>query len=121
MRDFMKVALAFVLVFLYMLSMTHSVFYSFMALGQIFLCFFAGFLLYRVIFGNFFGSFHIMAIFLLVGIGVDNCFVFNDHFQAALDLDPRFQTDFLARLSWTWKHAARTMGVTTLTTATSFF
>merc|ERR1712151_729894 len=89
-------------------------------MAQIFLCFTLAFIMYRVVYGSFFGTFHIMAIFLIVGIGVDDMFVFLDHFDAALSVDTRYEENLWARLSWTWKHAAAAMGVTSATTAMSF-
>jgi len=121
MGDFLKVGFAFVIVFAYVVFMTESYFYAFMAMGQIFLGFTTGFIFYRVIYGSFFGSFHIMAIFLLLGVGVDDVFVFLDTFEGALQVDARYGKDLWGRLSWTWHHAATAMGVTSLTTAVSFF
>eukprot|EP00928_Gymnodinium_smaydae_P078030 TRINITY_DN6161_c0_g1_i1.p1 TRINITY_DN6161_c0_g1~~TRINITY_DN6161_c0_g1_i1.p1 ORF type:complete len:1184 (-),score=129.57 TRINITY_DN6161_c0_g1_i1:89-3640(-) len=119
--DFSFVAFAFVVVYIYVMVMTGSIFYSTLALAQIFLSFFTGFLVYRIIFGSFFGTFHVMAIFLLLGIGVDDVFVFLDHFVAAIQVKEGYAHDLHARLSWTWKHATTAMGVTSLTTAVSFF
>jgi len=122
MGDFSLVALAFIVVYTYVLIMTQSFFYSTMALAQIFLSFSTGFLLYRLFFGaSFFGVFHIMAIFLLLGVGVDDVFVFLDHYEAAIQVRDDYRKDHFGRISWTWKHAASAMGVTSLTTATSFF
>mmetsp|Transcript_56988 Transcript_56988/g.121076 ORF Transcript_56988/g.121076 Transcript_56988/m.121076 type:complete len:1127 (+) Transcript_56988:65-3445(+) len=119
--DFALVAAAFLVVWLYVMFMTGSIFLSTMAMAQIFLCFFGGFFVYRIIFGSFFSTFHVMAIFLLVGVGVDNVFVFLDHYEAALQANDSYLTDTWGRMSWTWKHAGVAMGVTSGTTATSFF
>jgi len=119
--DFAFVAFAFVVVLIFVMFMMGSLFYSIMALAQIFLCFFSGFLMYRVLYGSFFGVFHVMGIFLLLGIGVDGVFVFNDHFIHATQVDESFKGDLLGRLSWTWRKAAIACGVTSLTTATAFF
>jgi len=122
MQDFALVGLAFLVVWLYVVFMSRSIFLSTMAMVQIFSCFIIGFILYRLFFFNpFFGTFHIIAIFLLCGVGVDDMFVFQDHFEAALHVNPAHADNLWARLSWTWKLSCTAMGVTSLTTATSFF
>eukprot|EP00930_Biecheleria_cincta_P102937 TRINITY_DN9479_c0_g4_i1.p1 TRINITY_DN9479_c0_g4~~TRINITY_DN9479_c0_g4_i1.p1 ORF type:complete len:1108 (+),score=159.52 TRINITY_DN9479_c0_g4_i1:3-3326(+) len=114
--------LAFLVVFLYVMFMTGSLFLAVISMLQIFACFFSGFHMYRLLFGNpYLGIFHVQAIFLLVGVGVDDVFVFLDHFEAAARADPTHKTNLWARLSWTWKYSATAMGVTSLTTAVSFF
>jgi len=120
MGDFSFVALAFLVVWLYVAFMMESIFIATMALLQVFLCFICGLLLYRAVFGSFFGTFHIMAIFLLVGIGVDGVFVMCDNFDAAAAHDARMKTDMWARLSWMWKFSSSAITVTSLTTAVSF-
>lgn len=120
--DAMYLVLAFVAVFLYVMFMTGSLFLAVVSLIQIFACFFSGFHMYRLLFGNpYFGIFHVQAIFLIAGVGVDDVFVFLDHFEAALRADPVHKTNLWARLCWTWKYSATAMGVTSLTTAVSFF
>jgi len=119
--DFMYVIFAFGVVMIFVMFMMGSLFYSIMALFQIFMCFFGAFLIYRLVYGAFFGVFHVMGIFLLLGIGVDGVFVFNDHFLAAPTVDESYNHDMHGRLSWTWRKVSIACGVTSLTTATSFF
>jgi len=120
MQDFMFVALAFVVVWIYVAFMKDSLFLATMALLQVFLCFIWGLLVYRIVFGSFFGTFHIMAIFLLVGIGVDGVFVMSDNFELAAAHDARMSEDLWARLSWMWKYSGNAITVTSVTTTVSF-
>eukprot|EP00930_Biecheleria_cincta_P102935 TRINITY_DN9479_c0_g2_i1.p1 TRINITY_DN9479_c0_g2~~TRINITY_DN9479_c0_g2_i1.p1 ORF type:complete len:1070 (+),score=169.31 TRINITY_DN9479_c0_g2_i1:64-3273(+) len=114
--------LAFLAVLLYVMFMTGSLFLAVISMLQIFACFFSGFHLYRLLFGNpYLGIFHVQAIFLIAGIGVDDVFVFLDHFEAAARADPAHKTNLWARLSWTWKYSSVAMGVTSITTSVSFF
>lgn len=120
--DAQVLVLAFLAVFLYVMLMTGSFFLAAISMIQIFACFFSGFHLYRFLFGNpYLGIFHVQAIFLIAGIGVDDVFVFLDHFEAAARADPAHKTNLWARLSWTWRYSSIAMGVTSVTTAVSFF
>jgi len=118
--DMAKIGLAFLVVGVYMVFMSRSYFQTAMALLQIFACFTSGFILYRILYGAFFGTFHVMALFLLLGVGVDDVFVMMDHFEAAALVDPSFKGNLWARISWTWKHATIAMGVTSGTTIIAF-
>eukprot|EP00448_Togula_jolla_P027373 CAMPEP_0170651520 /NCGR_PEP_ID=MMETSP0224-20130122/46412_1 /TAXON_ID=285029 /ORGANISM="Togula jolla, Strain CCCM 725" /LENGTH=495 /DNA_ID=CAMNT_0010983319 /DNA_START=229 /DNA_END=1713 /DNA_ORIENTATION=- len=62
-----------------------------------------------------------MAIFLLMGVGVDDVFVFLDTYKSVARHDARMNDDLWARMSATMRHAGVAMGVTSLTTSVSFF
>ena len=91
---------------------------------EIFCAFFGGNLIYRYLwptsegFGyvSFFTLFQALSVFVIIGIGADDCFVFNDIWR---DGAGKFKTDS-QRLSHTFVHAGKAMLVTSLTTILSF-
>lgn len=113
-----------VLVYVYMMIQIRSVFVASCAMFQILCSFFGGNLVYRYIFPNddgfgyknYFTLFEALAIFIIIGIGADDCFVF-------LDIWKEYETksvDTVQRLSATWAHAGKAMLVTSLTTFSAF-
>ena len=119
LRDLSFAIVAVLLVFLAIWIHTSSSFLAGTAMLQIFLSFPLAYFFYRIVFRQFyFSSLQIMAIFLLLGIGADDVFIFTDAWkQAPVVLG---QTDLLTRMSWTYRRAARAMTVTSITTAAAF-
>eukprot|EP00736_Rhodelphis_marinus_P004407 Rmarinus@m.19793 len=107
---------SFSFVWLYLVLMTDSVFVASLGLAQIFLSFFPCLLLYRFIFGyEYFGTLNIISIFIIMGIGVDNFFVFLDAWSQYGN-----QPNVLIRLSQTLQRSGSAMAVTSLTTVIAF-
>ena len=66
---------------------------------------------------RYFGVFHILAVFIVLGIGADDIFVFFDTWK-----ESGFKSfpSLAHRLSYAYKRAARAMFFTSITTATAF-
>lgn len=67
----------------------------------------------------FFPYLNMVCVFVLVGIGADDVFVYVDMWKQSYALLPP-ATPLANRVAWTTKRAARAMGVTTVTTAGAF-
>eukprot|EP01065_Artemidia_motanka_P042443 TRINITY_DN569_c2_g1_i2.p1 TRINITY_DN569_c2_g1~~TRINITY_DN569_c2_g1_i2.p1 ORF type:complete len:1280 (+),score=352.61 TRINITY_DN569_c2_g1_i2:118-3840(+) len=124
-----------VFVWLYIVFMNGSWFLGTMGMGQILMAFAPAYMLYFIIGFRYFGTFNVLTIFIILGIGADDIFVFLDTWKQSemdfpvlhhaedvsdeerrrLDTDRRFR-----RMSWTWKRAAKAMLVTSATTMASF-
>jgi len=115
---------SFLGVWAYLSIMTKSCFKSTMGMGQILMSFFTAYFLYRVIFQiKFFGMFNILAIFIILGIGADDIFVYLDTFSQAgvgIDHDDDEKSKLKQQLSNGWRVASKAMLVTSLTTMISF-
>ncbi|GBG25747.1 Protein dispatched-like 1 [Hondaea fermentalgiana] len=104
---------------------TRSVFLGFTSLLQILLSFPTAYFAYRFIVGiEHFGTLQSLAIFLVLGIGTDDIFIFWDAFrQSAVVFAAKADSpDVLVdRLDWAFRKAAGAMLVTSLTTFVAFF
>ena len=70
-------------IFLFMLFMTRSLFITGFGVFSILSSFFIANLIYRFVFQyKYFGIFHVLSIFIILGIGADNIFVFMDTWRA---------------------------------------
>eukprot|EP00736_Rhodelphis_marinus_P004406 Rmarinus@m.19792 len=116
LQGFLLTAGSFAFVWFYLMIMTESVFLASLGLSQIFLSFFPCILLYRYVFGyEYFGTLNIISVFIIMGIGVDNFFVFLDAWSQNGHL-----SDVLVRLSTTLRRSGSAMAVTSLTTVFAF-
>lgn len=120
-RDLSFAIFAIILVFITMWVHTTSAFLASIAMLQIFLSFPLSYFIYYFIFRQaYFSALQILTIFLVLGIGADDVFVFTDAWkQAPLTLGP--DVDLVTRMAWTYRRAVRAMTVTSLTTAAAFF
>eukprot|EP00164_Ancoracysta_twista_P004580 GFYU01006182.1.p1 GENE.GFYU01006182.1~~GFYU01006182.1.p1 ORF type:complete len:1128 (-),score=371.69 GFYU01006182.1:28-3294(-) len=112
--------LSFVFVWFYMTGMLGSWFLSTMGMGQILMSFCPAYMLYFLFGQRFFGTFNVLSIFIILGIGADDIFVFMDTWRQSKGIDPRVSASQLDRMSYTWKRAGRAMLVTSVTTIASF-
>jgi len=123
-QTFVFIALSFLGVWVYLSVMTKSCFKSTMGMGQILLSFFSAYILYRGIFQiKYFGIFNVLSIFIILGIGADDIFVFLDTFSQAglsIDDDGDEKSKYKQQLSNGWRVASKAMLVTSLTTMISF-
>ncbi len=118
----MLLGFSFVFIFLYLWLLTGSLFLTVIGLTQIFMAFFSANLIYRYLwptdqgFGyNYFNIFNVLSLFIILGVGVDNLFVYRDMWVSS-----RTETGYATlagRKSHVYGHAARAMGVTSLTTS----
>jgi hypothetical protein len=106
---------------LFLLGYTRSLLMSFVGLVQVSLSFPVAFFLYKLVFGfSFFPFLNFLALFVIMGIGVDDLFVVIDKWhQAVLRLPPDAPVPTIAAA--VGPDAALTMLLTSLTTAAAFF
>jgi len=99
---------------------TSSFYLAIMGMLQILLAFPVTYFLYYFVFRvTYFSSMHILTVFLILGIGADDIFVFIDAWHQAEVILGRVGD--LQRLSWTFRRASRAMMVTSFTTAAAFY
>lgn len=105
-------------IFILILILTKSLWIAGLAIFSIFTSFITGNLIYNVIYGyQYLGFFHILALFIILGIGADDVFVFYNIWRnSALDEYPTLAH----RLSDVYKRSALSMLFTSLTTAVAF-
>lgn len=112
--SFFPASIGFVL--LYLTYMQDSFFIGLVGIMQILLSFLPGVILYRYMFQQtYLGILNLIAVYIILGIGVANIFVFCDQFNHNLN-EKRFDQ----RLQKTFNTAARAMFNTTATTFVSF-
>ncbi|XP_002736516.1 protein dispatched homolog 1-like [Saccoglossus kowalevskii] len=118
-KDLVLVAGSIAFIFGFIWFQTNSLWITGFAVLGIITSFFCANLIYRYVFDfHFFGVFHILAIFIILGIGADDLFVFMDTWRA---------TEFVEypgleyRLSDAYRRATGSMLVTSLTTSIAFF
>ena len=116
----MALAIAsFIFIFLFMLIQTGSIWITSWGIFSIISSFNIANFIYRVFFDyKYFGVFHVLAIFIILGIGSDNIFVFMDTWK---EHGRNHQnSDLVTRLSMVFKSAAKATFITSLTTTIAF-
>ena len=117
----MDLTLAFIgliIVFIIMCIQTRSLWVTGWALLSVLTGFFIAILIYRFIFDyRYVGIFHVLSIFIMLGIGADDVFVFYDTWKQSGC--KKFKS-LAHRLSYTYRKASLAMLFTSLTTATAF-
>ena len=116
----MALAIAsFVFIFLFMLIQTGSIWITSWGIFSIISSFNIANFIYRVVFDyKYFGIFHVLAIFIILGIGSDNIFVFMDTWKEHGRNHPN--SDLASRLSVVLKTAGKATFITSLTTTIAF-
>ena len=108
-----------IFIFCFIVFHTKSLWISSLAVFSIGTSFLTSNLIYRTILGfRYFGFFHIVAMFIILGIGADDLFVFLDVWK-----NTAYKTypSLAHRLSDSYRTSACSMFVTSLTTAVAFF
>ncbi|XP_021340144.1 protein dispatched homolog 1-like [Mizuhopecten yessoensis] len=116
--DMMLAVGSFGFIFMFMLFQTHSLFVTFFAIFSILTSFFGANMIYRIVFDyKYFGIFHVLSIFIILGIGADDVFVYFDTWRAT----SHDQMESLEqRLSKCYRRASKSMLITSLTTMVAF-
>ena len=105
-------------IFLCILFHTRSLWISGLAVFSIIGSFITGNLIYNIVYGyKYLGFFHVLGLFIILGIGADNIFVFYDMWRAS---DVYEYRSLAHRLSDVYKRAVVSMFFTTLTTVVAF-
>lgn len=116
--DMMLAVGSFGFIFLFMLFQTRSVFVTCFAIFSIMTSFVCTNLIYRIVLDyKYFGIFHVLSIFIILGIGADDVFVYFDTWRATA------HAEFCSldeRLSECYRHASLAMLITSLTTMVAF-
>ncbi|CAL1540358.1 unnamed protein product [Lymnaea stagnalis] len=109
---------SFLFIFIFMLLQTSSLFLTSFSIFSILTSFLGTNLVYRVVLDyRYFGIFHVLSIFIILGIGADNIFVFNDTWRATAH---ERHTSLEERLSSCYRRASKSMMITSLTTFVAF-
>ena len=105
-------------IFFYIWFQTGTFFVTSLAVVSIVFCFFITNVIYRLVLDyRYFGYFHLIAIFIILGIGADDIFVFFNTWKAT---GRRTYPTLEHRLSDCYKRSAGTMFFTSLTTTMAF-
>lgn len=109
---------SFFFIFFFMLFQTGSLFLTSFAIITIMTSFLGCNLIYRIVFDfRYFGIFHVLSIFIILGIGADNIFVFNDTWRGTAHEN---HPNLAERLSSCYRRASKSMMNTSLTTFAAF-
>jgi hypothetical protein len=104
---FVGIGIAAVLVYM-IVHMDYSLFLTVSGLFEIFVSFPASYFFYRVVMNvPFVSVLQFLSIFVILGIGVDDVFVFYDTYDAATKAVGRDLESLTQRLSYAYKHAVR--------------
>lgn len=119
--DSYLIALVFLALFLIMFYHTSSFIISLLTFYEILMAFGFAFTLYNaVLWIPFFPFLNLVSVFLVVGIGADDVFVYFDAWKQSFELLPE-DCSIAQRTSWVLRRAGSAMLVTSITTAASFF
>ena len=114
-------AILFIIIYVLLVYHTGSFWIASCSIFQIMMAFGWGLVFYSVVaWRTFFPFLNLIALFLILGVGADDVFVFVDAWKQSFSLLPP-HTPLDCRLSWVLRRAGGAMMVTTLTTASSFF
>ena len=103
---------------LFMILQTGSLWVTCFSIVAVASSFITSALIYRFIFNyQYFGVFHVLAVFIVLGIGADNTFVFFDTWK---ETGFKHYKSLAHRMSDTYRKAAMAMFFTTFTTAAAF-
>ena len=116
--DLLLAGASFTFIFLFMLFQTQSLWITGWAVFSILTCFFGANLIYRVLLDcRYIGIFHVLSVFIILGIGADDVFVFIDTWKASESHSFR---NLASRMSFVYRRAASAMFTTSFTTIVAF-
>lgn len=120
LRDFSWVGASIVFVFLYICFHTRSLYLGFSGILMIVSSFIPGYFFYRLILQiTFFQTLHMLSVFVLLGVGADNVFIFTDAWKQ-FGLDPVASQDLSLQATLTFERASLMCLATTATTFSAF-
>ena len=116
--DLLLAGASFTFIFLFMLFQTQSLWITGWAVFSILTCFFGANLIYRLILDcRYIGIFHVLSVFIILGIGADDVFVFIDTWKAS---EMNTFRDLASRMSCVYRRAVAAMFTTSFTTIVAF-
>ena len=117
-KDLQLAILSFVFICVFMWVQTGSVWITGWGIFSILSSFNIANLMYRIILDyRYFGVFHVLSIFIILGIGADDIFVFNDSWKQSQGIS---FTSMAHRLDFVYRRAAKAMFITSFTTMAAF-
>lgn len=119
--DIMFAAYSLCIIWLLGIFYLQSIFLASMALLHITISFPVAFFIYRVVFGiELFGGLNFISLYLLLGIGCDDVFIYTDALKQSKMFARGPGWTFEKRLGWAYGRASFTMTATTITTGLAF-
>ena len=116
--DLMLAIASFTFIFIFSWFHTGSIWLTAWGIFSIVSSFNITILIYRIVFDyRYFGTFHVLSIFIILGIGCDDIFIFMDTWK--LSRNEKFN-NLVHRLSKVYKTAAKTTFITSFTTMVAF-
>jgi len=116
------VVISIVCVSAYMIYHTKSIFLGMLGQAHVMASFPVTWFLYRVVFQlKYMGMLNFISMFVIIGIGADDIFVFCDAWAQARLEGPVVNRTLETRLAWAYKRAASAMLITSLTDACAFY
>lgn len=113
---------AFASVILYMVFHTGSPFLTFMGLGHVLISFPTTWAIYYFVYNiKYQGFLNFISLFVIMGIGADDIFVFTDAWKQSKLEPEEISGSVVGRLNWTYRRAAGAMLVTSITDACAFY
>ncbi|BFZ10068.1 hypothetical protein BsWGS_13107 [Bradybaena similaris] len=117
-KDILLAVGSFLFIVIFVFIQTQSVFITVFGIVSIILSFMWTNYIYRVLLGyTYFGIFHALSIFIILGIGTDDLFVFYDMWRATACMQVQ---SVERRFTFCYRHASTSMMLTSLTTAVAF-
>ena len=120
-EDFNMVLGSMCFVGLYMGYHTGSLFLALLGLVQILLSLPLALFFYTVLRVTWFSQVHILSVFVVLGVGADDIFVFVDAWRQSASMPPPISSSVTSRLTFTQRRATSAVFNTSLTTAIAFF
>eukprot|EP00945_MAST-04E_sp_MAST-4E-sp1_P008586 g8586.t1 len=116
------VMVAMVIVLIYMVYHTKSIFLGVLGQAHVLISFPVTWFFYRVVFQlHYMGMLNFISMFVIIGIGADDIFVFVDAWKQAKLQGPKVNKDLETRMAWAWRRASSAMLITSLTDACAFY
>lgn len=116
--DLMLAVASFIFIFLFMWLQTGSLWITSWAVFSVLSSFNITNLIYRILFDyRYIGIFHVLSIFIILGIGADDIFVFMDTWKQSKQ---KKYKSLVHRLSDVYRRAAKAMLITSFTTIVAF-
>ncbi len=117
-KDMQLAILSFVFICIFMWLQTGSLWITALAIFSILSSFNIANLMYRIILDyRYFGVFHVLSIFIILGIGADDIFVFTDTWKQSQGIQ---FSSMAHRLDFVYRRAAKAMFITSFTTMVAF-
>lgn len=121
-NDVVMGLVSFAIVFVYIWFSFQSMFLAVTGTLQVVLAVPIAVAIYSTMFGyTYQAPLNSLIVFVAAAVGVDDLFVFVGYWNASLQAGPGVVSKINKRMEWTWRRSILSMGVTSFSTALSFF